>query len=58
MPRNLRTPVADLGSAVSSIKYGAPESDDSEIGPLITARHRERVAGSWSAHCPRSTWNW
>jgi aminobutyraldehyde dehydrogenase len=37
--------VADLGSAVSSIKYGAPESDDSEIGPLITARHRERVAG-------------
>jgi aminobutyraldehyde dehydrogenase len=37
--------VADLGSAVSSIKYGAPDSDDSEIGPLITARHRERVAG-------------
>jgi len=37
--------VADLGSAVSSIKVGAPENDDSEIGPLITARHRERVAG-------------
>ena len=37
--------VADLGSAVSSIKYGAPENDDSEIGPLITAKHRERVAG-------------
>jgi aminobutyraldehyde dehydrogenase len=37
--------VADLGSAVGSIKYGAPESDDSEIGPLITGQHRERVAG-------------
>jgi aminobutyraldehyde dehydrogenase len=37
--------VADLGSAVGSIKFGAPESDDSEIGPLITAKHRERVAG-------------
>ena len=37
--------VADLGSAVRSIKYGAPEKDDSEIGPLITAKHRERVAG-------------
>jgi aminobutyraldehyde dehydrogenase len=37
--------VADLGSAVRSIKYGAPESEDSEIGPLITAKHRERVAG-------------
>jgi len=37
--------VADLGSAVGSIKYGAPENDDSEIGPLITAKHRERVVG-------------
>ncbi len=37
--------VADLGSTVASIKYGAPEKDDSEIGPLITAKHRERVAG-------------
>ena len=37
--------VADLGSAVRSIKVGAPESEDSEIGPLITAKHRERVAG-------------
>jgi aminobutyraldehyde dehydrogenase len=37
--------VADLGSAVGSIKYGAPENDDSEIGPLITAKHRERVTG-------------
>jgi aminobutyraldehyde dehydrogenase len=37
--------VADLGSAVRSIKFGAPENDDSEIGPLITAKHRERVTG-------------
>jgi aminobutyraldehyde dehydrogenase len=37
--------VADLGSAVGSIKYGAPEDDSSEIGPLITAQHRQRVAG-------------
>jgi aminobutyraldehyde dehydrogenase len=37
--------VADLGAAVSSIKYGAPEKEDSEVGPLITSKHRERVAG-------------
>jgi aminobutyraldehyde dehydrogenase len=37
--------VADLSVAVSSIKYGAPENDDSEVGPLITGKHRERVAG-------------
>ena len=37
--------VAELGAAVSSIKYGKPEAEDSEIGPLISARQRERVAG-------------
>ncbi len=37
--------VADLGAAVSSIKYGAPDKEDSEVGPLITGKHRERVAG-------------
>ncbi len=37
--------IADLGSTVAAIKYGAPEKEDSEIGPLITAKHRERVAG-------------
>ncbi len=37
--------VADLGAAVKTIKYGAPEAEDSEIGPLISARQRERVAG-------------
>ena len=37
--------VADLGNAVKSIKYGQPESEDSEIGPLISAAQRNRVAG-------------
>jgi aminobutyraldehyde dehydrogenase len=37
--------VADLGSAVGSLKVGAPTHDDTELGPLISARHRERVAG-------------
>ncbi len=35
--------VADLGSAVSSIRYGQPE-EDVEIGPLISERQRGRVA--------------
>jgi aminobutyraldehyde dehydrogenase len=37
--------VADLGAAVKTIKYGKPEAEDSDIGPLISARQRERVAG-------------
>jgi len=37
--------VADLGAAVKSIKFGQPENDDSEIGPLISAAQRNRVAG-------------
>ena len=37
--------VADLGTAVKSIKYGDPDAEDSVIGPLISARQRERVAG-------------
>jgi aminobutyraldehyde dehydrogenase len=37
--------VAELGSAVSSLKYGAPENDDTELGPLVSAKQRERVAG-------------
>ncbi len=37
--------VADLGRAATSLVYGAPDRADTELGPLITARHRERVAG-------------
>ena len=37
--------VADLGVAVKTIKFGQPEKDDSEIGPLISAGQRQRVAG-------------
>jgi aminobutyraldehyde dehydrogenase len=36
--------VADLGSAVGSLKYGAPDDDTTELGPLISERQRERVA--------------
>jgi aminobutyraldehyde dehydrogenase len=36
---------ADLGRAVSTIKYGAPDKPDVEIGPLISERQRERVSG-------------
>ncbi len=36
--------VAKLAAAVGTIRYGAPEDDASEIGPLITDRQRGRVA--------------
>jgi aminobutyraldehyde dehydrogenase len=36
---------ADLGRAVATIKYGMPDRDDVEIGPLISERQRGRVAG-------------
>lgn len=36
--------VADLTSAVSSITFGAQDDADNEIGPLISARQRDRVA--------------
>ncbi|QOZ51460.1 gamma-aminobutyraldehyde dehydrogenase [Bradyrhizobium sp. CCBAU 53338] len=36
--------VADLASAVKTIKLGAPEDEATELGPLITERQRERVA--------------
>jgi aminobutyraldehyde dehydrogenase len=36
---------ADLASAVSNIKYGTQDLPDVEIGPLISERQRERVAG-------------
>ncbi len=37
--------VADLSSAVNSIKYDLANDDDNEIGPIVSARQRERVGG-------------
>jgi aminobutyraldehyde dehydrogenase len=37
--------VADLSAAVAGITYDAPDDTTNEIGPLISARQRERVAG-------------
>ena len=37
--------VADLSSAVSTIKYGGQDEEGVEMGPLISARQEERVAG-------------
>jgi aminobutyraldehyde dehydrogenase len=37
--------VAELSSAASSIKVGTQEEEGVEMGPLISARHRSRVAG-------------
>ncbi len=37
--------VADLGAAAASIQWGEPSGANMDIGPLVTGRHRERVAG-------------
>jgi len=37
--------VADLGSAAASLTWGAPQQEATELGPLVSAAHRERVAG-------------
>jgi aminobutyraldehyde dehydrogenase len=37
--------VADLASAVSTIRFGDPSGTEMEIGPLISQAQRERVAG-------------
>ena len=37
--------VAELSTAVASIKVGIQKEDGVEMGPLISARQRERVAG-------------
>ncbi len=34
-----------LAAMIGTLVYGAPERDDVEFGPLITARQRDRVAG-------------
>jgi aminobutyraldehyde dehydrogenase len=37
--------VAELSAAANSIKVGTQEEEGVEMGPLITAKHRSRVAG-------------
>jgi aminobutyraldehyde dehydrogenase len=37
--------VADLASAVATIKHGDPSGEGMEIGPLISDQQRQRVAG-------------
>ena len=37
--------VADLASAVSTIKHGAQDEEGVELGPLVSVAHRDRVAG-------------
>ena len=37
--------VAKLGEAVSSIKYGLQDDLSTELGPLITEQHRQKVVG-------------
>jgi aminobutyraldehyde dehydrogenase len=37
--------VAKLGAAVSTIKYGLQDDESTELGPLISAAHRDRVIG-------------
>src|SRR6478752_2165555 len=36
--------VADLSSAVSTIRYNRPDDTENEIGPLISRRQRDRVS--------------
>jgi aminobutyraldehyde dehydrogenase len=37
--------VADLASAVGELRYDRADDDENDIGPVISARQRERVAG-------------
>jgi len=37
--------VDDLARAAGSLKYGAPQDESTELGPLVSAKQRERVAG-------------
>ena len=43
-PRIYDRLAADLAAAVKTIRYGAPDDEASEIGPLISERQRSRVA--------------
>jgi betaine-aldehyde dehydrogenase len=37
--------VSGLADAVSSLKIGSPQADDTELGPLVSSSQRERVQG-------------
>jgi len=37
--------VERLGKAVASLKTGLQDAEDTELGPLISAQHRDKVAG-------------
>ncbi|MFC3395363.1 gamma-aminobutyraldehyde dehydrogenase [Brenneria rubrifaciens] len=39
------TLVEALGEAISTLKLGAPDAPDTELGPLMTSAHLERVGG-------------
>jgi aminobutyraldehyde dehydrogenase len=37
--------VEKLGAAVASIKHGLQDAEGTELGPLVSAQHRDKVAG-------------
>ncbi len=37
--------VSELGKAVASLQYNNPKDENNELGPLISATHRDRVLG-------------
>src|SRR5581483_11371917 len=44
-PKIYHNLVADLASAAASLRFNQRDDSQNEIGPLISARQRERVAG-------------
>ena len=42
-PQRLRPLVAGLSAAAPNLVVGPPESPDTVVGPVISARHRDRV---------------
>ena len=38
--------VAELGRAVATLKWGTQQNPDTELGPLISAAHQQKVLGS------------
>jgi 1-pyrroline dehydrogenase len=44
-PRVYEQFVSGLADAVSSLKIGDPEAEDTELGPVISASQRERIQG-------------